>query len=907
MMAICLKPQSAEASHMAGADLTYEPVPGNPMAYLVRLKLYRDCEGIALGTTASICYSSATCNYDNTATANEVAVNILAANTCVTTAPTCGSIGDVEEHIYEVIITLPQACTDWRFSWSECCRNAAITNLTNGGGQSMYISALLNNVAAPANTSPSFSTLAYTRFCVGKQFFYDQGATEPDGDSLAFSLVAAQGNTGSCPPSPNNLTYVQPYTPTQPVGASVPMTIDPNNGLVFFVPNTVQVGVFCVRVQEFRAGVLIGEVKRDIQINVVGSCNLILPSFVDSVLSTSPIIASCNDYSIIIPFDTNFQCASAIPSDFRTVGPLGIPNPCVSVTPINCVGGQTDSLMLTFLNPLSIGSTYLWVKKGLDGNTLLSECGSEMMEATDTLEIIVTDSSSFSRTQDTVGCIFNSVTVNLTDSIYCFSIASDGSDFTMVDANSTVLPIASAWGYCTPGGLKTREVLINMVGGQSGVNPIYLILNSGSDTNSVANSCGRFLAAGDTIAEFYVDNYIPVNLGTDQNVCDDVPAPVLNSGYASTSSQPLTFQWFLNNNAIPSATDSIYTATQSGNYTVTISASPTCNGADTVQVTINKAPADSLGPDEHVCLGVPLTLMNAYNTGSAYQWYLNGVAIAGATQQTYQPTANGTYSVLITVGGGVCFASYDKIADDLLPSPIVAVPDTAICRDGMATLDAGNPGYTFSWSTGATTQSITTNTEGTYHVTVSQAGCVTVDSSVVMVQDYPAAPDVACQPGTTGQYKFIYVWTGNSMYTYEVSEDKGMTWAPANDPLANNGSHGTNNTVPYFLVRALGPAGTICREGAVSDPTACEVVVPNIFTPNNDNINEFFKIENVEQYPNNTMQIFNRWGKEVFSSSPYDNGSNRFDGKDLPDGVYFYILNLNDGKDPKTGNVTISR
>jgi gliding motility-associated-like protein len=905
MLAVVLKPQTAEASHMAGADLTYTAVPGQPLTYLVRLKLYRDCLGITLGNTASICYSSNICGFANTVIAPEVAVNIVPSNECVTTTPTCpGNIGDVEEHIYEIVITLPQACTDWRFSWDECCRNNAITNIQNAAGTSLYISALLNNVNAPANNSPSFNNLAYTRFCVGNAFYYDQGAIEIDGDSVVFSMAAAEGNGGACPPNPNNLTYVQPYNAQQPVGSTVPFTIDQNTGLVYFVPNTVQVGVFCIMVREYRNQILVGEVKRDIQINVVGACNPILPSFVDTVLTTAAgaIQAGCNDYQIILPFDTTFQCASAMPSDFRTISPLGIPNPCVAVQPINCQNGQTDSLLLTFLNPLTVGTTYLWVKRGFDGNTLLSECGAQMLESADTVQITVVDNSVFTRTQDTVGCVFNSVTVNLSDSIYCFSIANDGTDFTMVDGNGTVLPIANAYGYCTPNGLKARELLINMQGGQSGQNPIYLIVkNSITDNNTVANGCGRFLNVGDTIAEFYVDNFIPVTLGTDLNVCDDQPSPVLNSGYAN-----LNFQWYFQGNVITGATDSIYAATQSGQYIVTVNSTPVCGGADTIDVVINKAPLDSLGPDVLSCSGAALPLLNAFNNGATYQWYQNGIAISGATNQTYQPATAGTYSVLVTVGG-VCFGSYDKLIDNNAPDPTVAISDTAICNDGQATLDAGNPGYNYQWSNGATTQSINVNQANTYYVTVSKDGCVGTDSVSVDVQTYPGVPVIACQAEENGQYKFIYTWSSlDPNFSYEVSEDNGQTWALANNPLTSGPSHGTNNAVPYFVVRAVSPG--ICRFGGASDPAACPVIIPNIFTPNNDTKNEFFEIKNIEQYPKNTLQIFNRWGKEVFSASPYNNDSEKFDGKDLPDGVYFYVLNLGDGiTEPKSGTVTINR
>jgi len=63
--------------------------------------------------------------------------------------------------------------------------------------------------------------------------------------------------------------------------------------------------------------------------------------------------------------------------------------------------------------------------------------------------------------------------------------------------------------------------------------------------------------------------------------------------------------------------------------------------------------------------------------------------------------------------------------------------DTTICTGTMLTLDAGNPGETFNWSTGATTQTIAVTTTGTYSVTVGTGTCITSDTIVVSVDSLP--------------------------------------------------------------------------------------------------------------------------------------------------------------------------
>jgi gliding motility-associated-like protein len=171
------------------------------------------------------------------------------------------------------------------------------------------------------------------------------------------------------------------------------------------------------------------------------------------------------------------------------------------------------------------------------------------------------------------------------------------------------------------------------------------------------------------------------------------------------------------------------------------------------------------------------------------------------------------------------------------------------------------------------------------------------------VSNYPTAPVVTCNPSATATYKYVYKWTAiPGTANYEVSEDGGVTWI-ANNPVDGTESHGTNS--PKFLVRAIGSG--LCKTGATSEPIACDLTVYNAISPNGDNKNDVFVITNIEQYPNNTVQIFNRWGKEVFNENGYDNTSKVFTGKNLPDGVYFYIISKGDGTKNLTGTVNISR
>jgi gliding motility-associated-like protein len=72
-----------------------------------------------------------------------------------------------------------------------------------------------------------------------------------------------------------------------------------------------------------------------------------------------------------------------------------------------------------------------------------------------------------------------------------------------------------------------------------------------------------------------------------------------------------------------------------------------------------------------------------------------------------------------------------------------------------------------------------------------------------------------------------------------------------------------------------------------------DILIYTGFSPNGDGVNDFFKIKNIEKYPNNELQIFNRWGKRVYSAKGYKNGWNAdYRGIRLTDGTYFYFLTV---------------
>lgn len=256
----------SQASHLMGGNITYSYMGGSQ--YAVNLSLFRDCVGINLGSTASVTATSPTCGTISIPMVN-IGGPLVRTTLCPSEIDRCNSNAGtygVEEFIYRGIVTLPAGCgNNWILSWTSCCRNNAITNLTSAG--SFYIWATLDNTLAGGNSSPAFNNEPTIYLCAGQENRYNNGMTDAEGDELVYSLVDCR-TTGI-----NSLvTYAGGATGAVPLNSNY-MSINSETGEVIVFPTTAQVGVVCVLVEEFRNGQKISEVIRDLQFTVTNCTN----------------------------------------------------------------------------------------------------------------------------------------------------------------------------------------------------------------------------------------------------------------------------------------------------------------------------------------------------------------------------------------------------------------------------------------------------------------------------------------------------------------------------------------------------------------------------------------------------------------------------------------------------------
>lgn len=258
-----------KASHAVGIDIYYECLGGNQYQFFVNL--YRDCDGIAAPSSVTINLNSASCGINSSTTlplvSSQNASQICAAQINNTSCDG-GSLPGIEQYVYSGTFTLPQQCSDWVVSYSLCCRNGGITNLQSPSSQNLYVQATIDNTGTNCNNSPQFSALPTPYLCVGQPFSFNNGAVDPDGNTLVYTLINPMSAAGT------NIPYTGGYNPNNPLAVSGAFNFDPVTGQMQFTPSQVQQGVITVLVEEYDSnGVLVGTTMRDIQVVVINCSN----------------------------------------------------------------------------------------------------------------------------------------------------------------------------------------------------------------------------------------------------------------------------------------------------------------------------------------------------------------------------------------------------------------------------------------------------------------------------------------------------------------------------------------------------------------------------------------------------------------------------------------------------------
>jgi hypothetical protein len=209
--------------------------------------------------------------------------------------------------------------------------------------------------------------------------------------------------------------------------------------------------------------------------------------------------------------------------------------------------------------------------------------------------------------------------------------------------------------------------------------------------------------------------------------------------------------------------------TNSGPVTVTVTNTSGCSVRDSINLTILPTPLVDLGADVSVCESATLDA-GAFPPSHSYSWN------TGATTQLVTVTTTGSYTVTVTDDNG-CEGT-DDIFVNILPTPNVDLgPDTTACDSII--LSAGTF-FSYTWNTGAMTQSLNVNTDGTYSVQVlDNNGCIGTDTVSVTLEESPQADWLAnWNSATEVQFTNLSTPTGPGVsYLWDFGDNVGTSTA----------------------------------------------------------------------------------------------------------------------------------
>ena len=375
-----------------------------------------------------------------------------------------------------------------------------------------------------------------------------------------------------------------------------------------------------------------------------------------------------------------------------------------------------------------------------------------------------------------------------------------------------------------------------------------------------------------------------------------------------------------------------YSATGTYNVTLKVTTSNGCKSTTrTIPVVVSPNPvADFSMPV--ACLpnaNVTFTNLSSISDASAltYLWNfgdpLSGSNTSTGVNGTHIYNNNGPFTVsLLTTSAAGCDSLISKPYSDLHPQPTadfsIADP-TGVClgtgttftdnstgADGIVTnwaWDLGDGSATINQTVASTPISYTYTDTLLYSIKLSimnSFGCKNNLTKTFQVHAFPVV--------NAGPDRFVLEGGSVTLQPIVTGLDLTYLWLPAtfmNDPTSGMPTvSAVTRDISYTLTATA--RGGCSASDIVFVKLLKFPVIPNTFTPNNDGINDVWSIDYLNTYPDNWVQVFNRYGQLVFESHGYSTPWNgTYKGKPLPIGTYYYIIEPKNGRAPLTGYVTI--
>ncbi len=229
--------------------------------------------------------------------------------------------------------------------------------------------------------------------------------------------------------------------------------------------------------------------------------------------------------------------------------------------------------------------------------------------------------------------------------------------------------------------------------------------------------------------EFEIVPKLRLNISPDNSICngDSIRLEVDAPGLQSVNWSPA------NNITSLTQTNTIVFPTTTTTYYVTAAGINGCTGKDSVKITVYNKPIIDAGADRYVCSGDTILITPLSNGNYIYTWE-PGINISNTNSlSVYVSPATSTQYILSAINS-LCI-SRDTVSIAVIPKPLVNIgADTLLCSGSTILLNAQNPGATYLWNNGISTQTIVVSEEGVYTVIVDDGNCQAIDSITIKVK-----------------------------------------------------------------------------------------------------------------------------------------------------------------------------
>ncbi len=729
--------------------------------------------------------------------------------------------------IYELAsIELPAQAEGYTVSYQRCCRIANMDNIYNSGqvGNTYSIKIPGTNSAVPnanKNSSPNFSVNDTAVICENSYFSTSLAATDPDGDSLSYSLCGAYGGGTTDNPAPITADppgtyplapYSSPYSGASPLGSKV--SIDPQTGILSGIaPPIKSTGEYVVTVcvSEFRGGLLIGITRKELHIRVK-SCTPL-----KAVLN--PKSVTCDGFNVTFFNDVTNQSGTQYRWSFGDPG-SGADN-----------SSTLDRPTHTF-SDTGVYSIKLHV-------SLAGLCADS---TTATIKVYPGFFPDFAALPP-----------------FCKGVPVTFQDQTVAKYGNV-----NSWRWDFGDGASTSDTSRLKT-------PTYTYNTAGNYTITLLSASS--FGCSDTISKQITVKETPT-LTKPTQFPNDTLICIIDTLQLKTNA-PGSFSWspnYMISNV--NATSPLVSPDVPTRYYAIYTDTSGCFTRDSVFVNVKSFVTVSAGSDTTICRNDAITI-NTVSDGLYYSWtpstYLNSDTAMRPIATPLDPQV--TYTV--TAGIGKC-KNTSSITIRTVPYPDAdAGPDVGICAGESTSLSASG-GIRYSWSPSiylnnpniANPQVIKPVNTTTYTVSVfDNKGCPkpATDEVVVTVR-YPTAyipfSDTSLVLGETLQFNIpgadVYRWTPS-------------TWL-SNDTIANPIST-PQDSITYRLY-------TVTKEGCVTNDTVRIKVfklppsfyVPTAFSPNNDGLNDVLRPITLGIKTMKYFRVYNRGGRLLFSTTERGKG-----------------------------------